>query len=959
MYMHGVRGVHYLIFFCVLISGLILPAVCADQITNLTDQGATPGWENTTFNQTLNSTVTDITILLTPEPTVSANVVETTLPVDTISTPVPAETLTLTPATTEPTVTDTVRPEETLLPDITSTTPVPDETLTLTPATTEPTSEPTVTDTVRPEETLLPVGTPTSPVPVETLAVTPVTLEPTPEPGITLNNSRKENQVIPTNSSQKSLRAQARSPGKAPVNPAFLLHQNRTKQSQIKKSSVKESTTIVFNDGSISHVFLEGEIPSPVDFSYTSGQQISLDAYSLSDGSVFPSSYDLRNSGRVSTVKNQGSAGACWAFATIASLESSLLPGESWDFSENNMKNTLASTYTDGFDRTWDDGGNRWISTAYLARWSGPVLESTDPYSDVSGTSPSGLNSSKHVQDVYFLPVRSGPTDNDNIKNALTNLGAVQASIFWDSSYYNPANQAFYNPSDASTNHAITIVGWDDSYSRTNFATTPAGDGAFIVKNSWGTGWGENGYFYVSYYDLTIGDSCTVFIGEPVTNYDRVYSYDPLGWVASYGYGTTTAQYANVFTAQSAETLTAIGMYETFPGSFTARIYLDPVGGPVNASGYVATTSWSDSLMGYHTIDIPDVALKPGQKYSVVISASTPGDYYPIPVEYPAAYYSSHATAYGGESYISQNGATWTDLTTRLSNTNVCVKGYTTLSSEAATITSKPGLFRSKTGYWYLDYDSDGETDKKFLFGGSKDTPVVGDWDGDGITEPGYFRNITGYWHLDYNTDGTSDTNFQFGGPGDTAVVGDWDGDGITEPGLFRSKTGYWYLDYDSDGETDKKFLFGGSKDTPVVGDWDGDGITEPGYFRNITGYWYLDYNTDGISDTSFQFGGPGDTAAVGDWDGDGITEPGLFRSKTGYWYLDYDSDGETDKKFPFGGPGDTAVVGDWDGDGTTEPGIFRNRTGYWYLDYNTDGTSDTNFPFGGPGDIPIVGKWN
>ena len=186
------------------------------------------------------------------------------------------------------------------------------------------------------------------------------------------------------------------------------------------------------------------------------------------------------------------------------------------------MKNTLASTYPDGFDRTWNGAGNREMSTAYLTRWSGPVLESDDPYSAVSGTSPPGLSPAKHVQNVYFLPVRSSATDNDNIKNALTNTGAVQAVIFYNTSYYNAATFGFYNDgsligldpdqdSASSTNHIITIVGWNDTYSGSDFGTAAPGDGAFIVKNSWGTGWGDSGYFYVSYYDLTIGTYCAYF----------------------------------------------------------------------------------------------------------------------------------------------------------------------------------------------------------------------------------------------------------------------------------------------------------------------------------------------------------------------------------------------------------------------------------------------------------------
>ena len=67
-------------------------------------------------------------------------------------------------------------------------------------------------------------------------------------------------------------------------------------------------------------------------------------------------------------------AGSCWAFATFASLESYFKPGESLDLSENNLKNTLSNAYSEGFD--YDEGGNMLMSTAYLARWSGPVAES-------------------------------------------------------------------------------------------------------------------------------------------------------------------------------------------------------------------------------------------------------------------------------------------------------------------------------------------------------------------------------------------------------------------------------------------------------------------------------------------------------------------------------------------------------------------------------------------------------
>ncbi len=136
---------------------------------------------------------------------------------------------------------------------------------------------------------------------------------------------------------------------------------------------------------------------------------------------AYPPSYDLRDKGKVSPVKDQSPYGTCWAFAAIGSLESNLLPGETWDFSEDNL------LWYSGFDNAGYDGGNSLMATAYLARWSGPFTEQQDGYDkadDGAHPAPSTLAVQKHVQEVDFLPARTSPADNDDIKYALTNWGA-------------------------------------------------------------------------------------------------------------------------------------------------------------------------------------------------------------------------------------------------------------------------------------------------------------------------------------------------------------------------------------------------------------------------------------------------------------------------------------------------------------------------------------------------------
>lgn len=437
----------------------------------------------------------------------------------------------------------------------------------------------------------------------------------------------------------------------APLNPAFVQY-----QTDLATGNINTATA----DG---HGL--GYIPEPL-------ARVESAADTFDTSATFPASYDLRTLGRLTPVRSQGDYNSCWTFASLGSLESTLKPAVTADFSENNMM------WNHGFDTGVNGGGNSAMAMAYLSRWSGPVSETSDPYGSSQKT---GLAPIYHVQQAEYLP-----DSQDAIKQAIIDDGALYTSIYAGAfdypTYYNQNSSALYYNGNAGTDHAVLIVGWDDNYDRSQFSQTPPGNGAWIIRNSWGADWGDGGYFYLSYYDTYAGNNVAVFDNaEAISNYNRSYQFDPLGKTTSRGYdtGDNSSWGANIFTAAASENLTAISTYSLSPNTTVEiKIYTNVSNGNPTSGQLQSTQSASFANEGYYTVDLnTPVGLTAYQNFAVVIRYTTPQADYPVPVERAIAGYSSNASANAGESYISSNGSgNWYDVGYN-DNENVCIKAFT------------------------------------------------------------------------------------------------------------------------------------------------------------------------------------------------------------------------------------------------------------------------------------------
>lgn len=389
---------------------------------------------------------------------------------------------------------------------------------------------------------------------------------------------------------------------------------------------------------------------------------------------TIPYYYSYEQARKSPAVRSQGDFGTCWAFASLTALESSLRPEESLVFSVDHM--ALLNSFAGGMN----DGGDYIMSMAYLTAWQGPVLESEDPYDGVTDESYEVV---KHVQEIQMIDAK----DFEEIKEMVYKYGGVQSSLYTSlinsestSSYYNKETASYCYMGENKPNHDVVIIGWDDNYPKENFNVDVEGDGAFICRNSWGEEFGENGNFYVSYYDSNIGVHNIVYTGiEEADNYDYIYQADLCGWVGNMGYkDENTAYFANVYTSKGNEMLEAVGFYATDTDTeYAVYVCTDYQGTESLSENRNIAASGKFTNQGYYTVKFHNgYPLKKGQKYAVIVQATTPNSTKPIAVEYANDERTADVVLDDGEGYISLRGVSW-ERVEESKNCNICLKAYT------------------------------------------------------------------------------------------------------------------------------------------------------------------------------------------------------------------------------------------------------------------------------------------
>lgn len=439
-----------------------------------------------------------------------------------------------------------------------------------------------------------------------------------------------------------------------------------------------------------------GYIFLPEDY-YTPA--VNVETELMAYGSGLEEKYVTEN---IPAIRNQNPYGTCWAFSSISLAEIGILnrEGISADLSELHLAYFTYDSTKDPIGGLNDDnkyigstsylnkGGNYILAYHTLANWKGASKEETVPYSNAADSVNNGINTSlafdsvAHLRNVYKININE---NRDDVKKMIKEYGAVGVSYKDYYAFYNYEHNSYYASDYSGYGHAVSVVGWDDNFPKENFNSEAPGDGAWLIRNSWGTdAYCRDGYFWMSYYSKSLVDVAYVFDFVSSSSdeyYDNNYQYD--GTIYSSVFKINRGgKIANVFTVQNElEALEAVSFEtESVNVEYEVNIYKNVEDGNPESGTLVSTATGNTVYAGMYNVklDTP-VFLQKDDRYSVVITLHSSE----ATVKYLADgqwteknWFSTTSVGNPGESYYKYPMAGWNDFGASLGK-NIRIKAYT------------------------------------------------------------------------------------------------------------------------------------------------------------------------------------------------------------------------------------------------------------------------------------------
>jgi len=422
---------------------------------------------------------------------------------------------------------------------------------------------------------------------------------------------------------------------------------------------------------------------------------------------VTPATYDLRTAGPggsswITPVKDQGHLSTCWSFSTAAAFQSTLL--QQGIVTDPNSPLVDLSEWHDATHNGYDhpdydppynakgSGGSQRYTVAYYTRgqgeWTvnssngpqvaggGPVLESQNPLNEYPTSEmdqklnlapyvpPASQAPAYQLQNAEFLwqdgldKGKPLPLNQqlERMKNAVIDHGALSVAMYYTPTSYDDTTKTYYfsGPADTPTDHLVTVAGWDD----TKAVPGAPQVGAWLIQNSWGTQFGDQGYFWISYQDALINKFPATLIGGPIDPNAQVWQNQIMYPDGQLGLGVGKASEAAAVIEVAANTVVqSLGIFANHAAQQVQISVYDHwgAGGPADL---LASFSHTFNLPGYALVDLP-TALPRAVDGNLVVTVDY-GSAFSQPVPFEPL-----TGVAAGLSYLLNENGSWDDMSTR------------------------------------------------------------------------------------------------------------------------------------------------------------------------------------------------------------------------------------------------------------------------------------------------------